>query len=118
MIDEPQGGANRPRERECPVARLYERGRRARTNFEDLGSSLRETILELRQTLRDDFERHPYATFAAGFATGYVMGGGLPARFTRLMFDLGTRIAVARVAQQFSRGAFDSNADSAVMGTS
>ncbi len=119
MIDGLQGDGNRGREYECPLASLYDCGRRARANLEDLGGSLRDLTTEMRQTLRDAFERHPYTSWGAGFAAGYVMGGGLPSRFTRLLFDLATRIAVARVAQQFSRGAFgsSSNGDSAATGT-
>ncbi len=117
MIDGLQGDGNRGREYECPLASLYDYGRRVQANLEDLGGSLRDLTTEMRQTLRDAFERHPYTSWGAGFAAGYVMGGGLPSRFTRLMLDLATRIAVARVAQQFSPGAFGSNGDSAATGT-
>ncbi len=117
MMDQSQGGKQQERAHECAVERLYGRSRRARENFEDLGGALRDTAAELRRTLQEQFEHHPYATFGAGFAAGYILGGGLPSRFTRLIFDFGTRIAVARLAQQFAREAFAGNGHGATMGS-
>lgn len=101
MMDQPQGQGTQSGTHSCAVDRLYDRSRRMRENAHELESTLRDVLTEARSALREQFESHPYTVFGASFATGYVLGGGLPSRFTRFLVTIGTRVAISRMAQQF-----------------
>ena len=116
MVDQPQTQDNQPGAHSCVVDRLYDRSRRMRHNAQELEGTLRDSITEIRSAVREQFEHHPYMVFGASFATGYVMGGGLPSRFTRFLVGLGMRLAISRVAQQFISNTISGNGHPATPG--
>lgn len=113
MIDQPQTEDNQPGAHACAVDRLYDRGRRLRHNAQELEGTLRDTVTEIRSVVREQFEHHPYMVFGAGFATGYVMGGGLPSRLTRFLVSLGMRVAIGRVTQELISNTVSGNGHAA-----
>ncbi len=116
MIDEPQTRDNQAGTHSCAVDRLYDRSRRMRHNAQELESTLRDTVTEIRSAVREQFEHHPYMVFGAGFAAGYVMGGGLPSRCTRFLVGLGMRVAISRATQQFISNSINGNGHPAAPG--
>ncbi len=65
-------------------------------------------------SLRELYERNPYAVLAAAAGTGYVLGGGLLTPFTKRLAGLGMKALVIPVAlsklKEASRPALDSDA--------
>jgi len=56
-------------------------------------------ILEvLAREVLHQVEVRPYATLAVAAGVGYILGGGLPNWASRLAFNVGSRMALARVA--------------------
>jgi len=84
-----------------PVARLQTRGRRVRQDARALTSSVEQAVDEIESFLSTQMERRPYATLATASAVGYVTGGGIPSRLTRVIIDVGTRVAIAFMVQRF-----------------
>lgn len=93
----------------CRVERFYDRSRQVRDETQQLARALQDAYAEIESTVREQFTYHPYTTFGVAFGVGYILGGGLPSRFTRLVFELGTRIAVGKMVQQFTGALVPSN---------
>jgi len=74
--------------------RLQERGREAYRDAQHLASTLEQAVDEIGQFLRDQAEQRPYTSLATAAGIGYVLGGGVPSRLTRLLFGLGSRMAI------------------------
>jgi hypothetical protein len=93
-------GQDRPR-----LERLRERGAGVRRDARVLATDVEQAVEEIHGFLREQLEQRPYAVLAAASGIGYVLGGGLPTRLVRLMFDLGTRVALtALVGQVIPKG--------------
>ena len=88
----------------CGVERVVDQGRQVRDEAQQLLTSLQQAAAEVRETLRERLGHHPYTVLGVGFGVGYILGGGLPSRVTRLLFDVGSRVAVAQLVQQFTVG--------------
>jgi len=84
-----------------PVARLQRRGRRVRQDTWALASGMEQAVDEIENLLSAQMERRPYVTLATVAGVGYVAGGGIPSRLTRLIIDMGTRVAIAFMVQRF-----------------
>ena len=84
-----------------PVARLQRRGRRVRQDARALTSSVEQAVDEIESFLSTQMERRPYATLATASGVGYVTGGGITSQLTRLIIDMGTRVAIAFMVQRF-----------------
>ena len=74
---------------------LYESTRQVRSEAEALASTVGDVAGELEGRLRDSFQRRPYATLAVAAGAGYVLGGGIPSKLTRVVLGLGARAAAA-----------------------
>src|SRR5574337_1125928 len=109
--DEQRQGAH-----SCQVDRLYERSRQARDNAQEVASAVRDVVADVESTVREQLEHHPYTVLSTAFGVGYVLGGGLPSRATRSIFDIGTRLAIARVLQGLTREAASANGHGAEHG--
>jgi hypothetical protein len=66
-----------------------------------LTSGVEQAVDDLESFLSVQMERRPYVTLATASAVGYVTGGGIPSRLTRLIIDMGTRVAIAFMVQRF-----------------
>jgi hypothetical protein len=84
-----------------PIARLQRPGRRVRQDARTLSSGVEQAVDELESFLCAQMERRPYVTLATASAIGYVTGGSIPSRVTRLIIDMGTRVAIAFMVQRF-----------------
>jgi hypothetical protein len=84
-----------------PVVRLQRRGRRVRQDTGPLVSGTEKAVDKNESFLCAQMERRPYMTLATASGVGYVTGGGIPSRLTRLIIDMGTRVATAFMVQRF-----------------
>jgi len=82
------------------AARLQRHGRRVRQDARALASGMGQAVGEIEAVLCEQMECRPYMALAVASGVGYVAGGGIPSRLTRVIIDMGTRIAIAFVAQQ------------------
>lgn len=88
--------------------RVLERARHARDEAADLAAAVEDVLNESRAYLTGLLERRPYATLAAGFGVGYVLGGGIPPRAMRLLMDIGTKVAISMLVRELAAGLRDS----------
>ena len=91
--------ANRPDA--SRTARLQRHGRRVRQDAGALVSGMEQAVSEIGSFLCEQMERRPYVALAAASGVGYVTGGGIPSRLTRVIIDMGARVAIAFVVQRF-----------------
>ena len=84
------------------LTRLQERGRDVRRDARELATDLEQAAGEIEGFLREQLQRRPYTTLGAAAGFGYVLGGGIPSRLTRILLDLGTRIAFGMAVQQLT----------------
>ena len=73
--------------------RLREHARAAQREGQALADSARGALDALRALARERVETQPYATLAAVFGAGWILGGGLPLRAVVFVGGLGARIA-------------------------
>jgi len=59
---------------------------------------------ETGESLRRQLEANPYLTLAAAAVAGYVLGGGLASRLTRLALGAGARVAVVVFTRELLSG--------------
>ena len=69
---------------------------------EALLTTLDRASNELAAAVRTQMERNPYAVLGMAAGVGYVLGGGLPSRLTRLLFMLGGRFGFEYVSRELS----------------
>jgi len=82
------------------AARLLRHGRRARQGAGALVAGMEQAADEIGSFLSEQMESRPYVTLAAASGVGYVAGGGIPSRLTRVIIDVGARVAIAFVVQR------------------
>lgn len=63
-----------------------------------------ERARDSSNSLRDLYERNPYAVLAAAAGTGYVLGGGLFSPFTKRIAQMGMKALVVPVALSKLKG--------------
>lgn len=54
--------------------------------------------------VREQLHQRPYATLGAGFAAGFVLGGGLTLRLTGMLVAVAGRVAMATMVSSAARG--------------
>lgn len=81
---------------------LEERLVELREEAETLLGTLERTTGEVETELAARMRERPYGVLAAAAAVGYVLGGGLPSRLTRLAFAIGGRIGIEYVWRELS----------------
>src|SRR5262245_22067331 len=79
---------------------LDERLLTLRREGEELLATLDDARNDLESVLRAQMQERPYAVLAAAAALGYVAGGGLASRLTRLLFLLGSRVGFEVLSRQ------------------
>jgi hypothetical protein len=79
--------------------RVYERGRQVADEAKVFLSVFEEAVGEAESYLKDQLARRPYLTLAVAAGAGYVLGGGVPSRLTRLVVDVGVRLMAANLVQ-------------------
>lgn len=95
---------SRPEEGERPAAleHLEERLVELKQAAETLLATLDRTTGDLGSALETRMRQQPYGVLAAAVAAGYVCGGGLPSRLTRMALALGGRIGMEYVWRELS----------------
>ncbi len=83
--------------------RLCEHGRQIQREAQALATAVEEGAAEVAGFLNEQTQRHPYRTLAAAASVGYVIGGGLASRLTKLMLGVGGRLTIALAARELSR---------------
>jgi hypothetical protein len=82
------------------IERLQSKGQRVRQEVSGLTAEVEDALGDLDRTLRDQLDRRPYATLAAASGLGYVLGGGVPAALSRMVFGMGGRLAILMLAER------------------
>ena len=86
-----------------PSARdLLAESQRLRSDVAALAGAVRHVTHGWEEVLRDRLDRRPYSTLAAAAGIGYVLGGGLPTAFLRVLLGVGGRIAFERALNRFA----------------
>ena len=67
---------------------------------EDMRSEIDMVLAGIREGVRDQARRHPYAALGAAAAVGYVLGGGLPKVVTTAIVAAGVRYAIYRTMRK------------------
>lgn len=86
------------------VQRIQQKGQRVRRDVGDLTSEVEGALGDLETVIREQLTQRPYTTLAAAAGLGYVLGGGIPVAFSRMMFGVGGRLAFVMLAQQLREG--------------
>lgn len=99
------GGADRARSETRSIA---EAGRQVGREARNLVSTARTAASELERSLRRRMEERPLATLATAAGCGYVVGGGLSPRITKLLFTVTAQLAaMAFLREIMPRGLTD-----------
>ena len=80
--------------------RLFDHGRQIQREATVLTATVEEAAAEVTAFLREQTQRHLYRTLATAAGVGYVIGGGLASRLTKVLLGLGGRLTVAIVARE------------------
>ncbi len=97
------GAQTEPSPESFRTPRLYEQGRQIHREAQALVTAVEEAAAEVAGLLHEQTQRHPYRTLAAAASVGYVIGGGLASRLTKLMLGVGGRLTIALAARELSR---------------
>ncbi len=85
-----------------PVGAIHGRGRQIQHDAQTLVTTLQDAANDAQHFIVDELKRNPFATLAVAAGVGYVLGGGLSARMTKVMVGVGTRLAMAVAARELS----------------
>jgi hypothetical protein len=84
------------------VRQIYDQTRRVGNELGALADAARQALEGCRALARERLEEQPYATLAVAAGIGYVLGGGVPTTVMRLVFGVGSRLAVERALAQLA----------------
>jgi len=101
-MDEQTSTSASPLNNESRRRRFEDSGKRVCREARAFGNALQEAIVDLEGTLREQLEQRPYVTLATAAGLGYVLGGGLASRFSKVLLNLGTRLAVAVMLRELT----------------
>lgn len=85
-----------------PSAALRNSARRLRYEAGALAEAFEQTGNELDAFLRQELTEHPYTVLLGAAGLGFVFGGGLATRLTRMALGWGGRVAVAVAANRLT----------------
>lgn len=86
------------------IERLQQKGARVRSEVSGLTAEVEGALGDLERIVRDQLEQRPYATLTAASGLGYVLGGGMPLALTRMLVNMGGRLALVMLAQRVREG--------------
>ena len=67
-----------------------------------LAAAMQDAADDLERYLTEQVEQRPYTTLGVAAGVGFVLGGGLRARLTAVLFGAATRLAVALAARELA----------------
>ena len=94
MADQPETEGTHRRDIFDEAREVVEDSRRLADDVEQIYERARESS----SSLRDLYDRNPYAVLAAAAGTGYILGGGLLSPFTKRIARMGMKALVVPVA--------------------
>ncbi len=92
------------------IERLQQKGQRVRDEVSGLTAEVEGALGDFERVVRDQLARRPYATLTAASGLGYVLGGGVPVAFSRMLLGVGGRLAFVMMAQRLRDGFLSSTA--------
>jgi hypothetical protein len=87
-------------ETETQTASVPQYTRRVRHDAELLAQSVQEAAGQVEKSIAESLRERPWTTLAVAAGAGFVVGGGLATRMTRVMLAMGGRLAFAMVMQE------------------
>ncbi len=82
------------------IQRLQKKSAGVRREVSGLTAELEGALGDLERRVREQLEARPYVTLGAASGLGYVLGGGLPKTFSRMLFGVGGRLAFVLLANR------------------
>lgn len=92
-------------EMESQTASLPRTTQRVRHDAEALAQSVQDAAGQVENSIAENMRERPWSTLAVAAGVGFVLGGGLATRMTRLMIGMGGRLAFAMVVQELGKRA-------------
>src|SRR5215207_6385941 len=86
------------------IERLQFKGQRVRQEVSGFTAEIEDALGDYERVVRDQLAKRPYATLGAASGLGYVLGGGVPVAFGRMLFAMGGRLAFVMMAQRLREG--------------
>jgi ElaB/YqjD/DUF883 family membrane-anchored ribosome-binding protein len=81
---------------------LGDHGRQIHHDVHALAAAVQEADADLERYLTAQLEERPYTTLGVAAGVGFVLGGGLRARLTAVLFGAATRLAMAVAARELA----------------
>lgn len=81
---------------------VYDQARQIQQDMRTLVGSLQAGAEDAERYITGEVKSRPYSTLAVAAGVGYVLGGGLSLRMTKLLIGVGTRLAMAVAARELS----------------
>ena len=81
---------------------LGDHGRQIQHDVHALAAAVQEAADDLERYLTEQVQRRPYSTLGVAAGVGFVLGGGLRARMTAVVFGAATRLAMAVAARELA----------------
>ena len=82
--------------------RLYEHGRQIRREAQVLTTTVEHAAEDISAFLRQQTTESPYRTLAAAAGVGFIIGGGLASRMTKVLLGVGGRVVMAMVVRELT----------------
>ena len=81
---------------------LGDLGRQIHQDAHALAAAVQDAADDLERYLTEQVEQRPYITLGVAAGVGFVLGGGLRARLTAVVFGTATRLAMAVAARELA----------------
>lgn len=94
-------GASSGTERHEPRS-LGEHGREIQHDVQTLAAAVQDAADDLERFVTAQVEARPYTTLGVAAGVGYVLGGGLRLRLTRVLLGTATRLAMALATRELA----------------
>ena len=79
--------------------------RRVRRDAEALAGSVQEAAGQIEHAVAVNMRERPWTTIAVAAGAGFVLGGGLATRTTRILLGMGGRLAFTMLLQEMGKRA-------------
>src|SRR4051812_44330177 len=83
-----------------PRNRIFEHTAHAKEEAAELASSISELGNDLSGIIVEQLEQRPYAVLGVAAAAGYVLGGGIASRLTRVGLGIAVRMGMGMLVRQ------------------
>jgi hypothetical protein len=98
----PNGAPSRPGWQPQDAPSLGDHCRQIHHDAYALAAAVQEAADDLERYVTEQVQRRPYSTLGVAAGVGFVLGGGLRARLTAVLFGAATRLAMAVAARELA----------------